>query len=141
MDSQKKDLDKNLKQERESGAIKIQKLDNDVVKIVMTGQTAFETDSATIKPGFTSTMDKLSDVVIRYGKTALSVSGHTDSRGYATAQHRPVAAARAGGGRLFRIEGRQSSAPVGDGQRRNRADREQRYRCGTTAEPACGDFG
>jgi outer membrane protein OmpA-like peptidoglycan-associated protein len=85
MDSQKKDLDKNLKQERDSGAIKVQKLDNDAVKIVMTGQTAFETDSATIKPGFTSTMDKLSDVVIRYGKTALTVTGHTDSRG--TPQH------------------------------------------------------
>jgi outer membrane protein OmpA-like peptidoglycan-associated protein len=85
MDSQKKDLDKNLKQERESGAIKVLKLDNDVVKIVMTGQTAFETDSAQIKPGFQSTMDKLSDVVIRYGKTALTITGHTDSRG--SAQH------------------------------------------------------
>ena len=85
MDSQKKDLDKSLKQERESGAIKVQKLDNDVVKIVMTGQTAFETDSATIKPGFQSTMDKLADVVIRYGKTALTINGYTDSRG--TPQH------------------------------------------------------
>jgi len=47
----------------------VQQLDNDTVKVVMTGQTAFETDSAQIKPGFQSTMDKLSDVVIRYGKT------------------------------------------------------------------------
>jgi len=85
MDSQKKDLDKNLKPERESGAIKVQKLDNDAVRIVMTGQTAFETDSATVKPGFQTTMDKLSDVVIRYGKTALTITGHTDSRG--TPQH------------------------------------------------------
>jgi outer membrane protein OmpA-like peptidoglycan-associated protein len=85
MDSQKKDLDKNLKQERESGAIKVMKLDNSVVKIVMTGQTAFETDSAQIKPGFQSTMDKLADIVIRYGKTALTITGHTDSRG--SAQH------------------------------------------------------
>ena len=85
MDSQKKDLDKNLKPERESGAIKVQKLDNDAVRIVMTGQTAFETDSAAVKPGFQTTMDKLSDVVIRYGKTALTVTGHTDSRG--TPQH------------------------------------------------------
>jgi outer membrane protein OmpA-like peptidoglycan-associated protein len=85
MDSQKKDLDKNLKQERESGAIKVQKLDNDAVRIVMTGQTAFETDSASVKPGFQTTMDKLSDVVIRYGKTALTVTGYTDSRG--TPQH------------------------------------------------------
>jgi outer membrane protein OmpA-like peptidoglycan-associated protein len=85
MDSQKKDLDKNLKRERESGVIKVQKLDNDAVRIVMTGQTAFETDSATVKPGFQTTMDKLSDVVIRYGKTALTITGHTDSRG--TPQH------------------------------------------------------
>ncbi len=81
MDSQKKDLDKNLKKEREAGAIKVQKLDNNAVRIVMTGQTAFETDSATIKPGFQPTMDKLADTVIRYGKTALTITGHTDSRG------------------------------------------------------------
>jgi outer membrane protein OmpA-like peptidoglycan-associated protein len=85
MDSQKKDMDQNNKQEREAGAIKVLKLDNSVVKIVMTGQTAFETDSAQIKPGFQSTMDKLADVVIRYGKTALTITGHTDSRG--SAQH------------------------------------------------------
>ena len=47
----------------------------------MTGQTAFETDSAVIKPGFQSTMDKLADAVIRYGKTSLTVTGYTDSRG------------------------------------------------------------
>jgi outer membrane protein OmpA-like peptidoglycan-associated protein len=81
MDSQKKDLDKNLKQEREAGVIKVEKLDSDVVKIIMTGQTAFETDSAVIKPGFQSTMDKLADAVIRYGKTSLTVTGYTDSRG------------------------------------------------------------
>jgi len=81
MDSQKKDMDKNLKKEREAGAIKVEKLDSDVVKIIMTGQTAFETDSAVIKPGFQSTMDKLADAVIRYGKTSLMVTGYTDSRG------------------------------------------------------------
>ena len=81
MDSQKRDLDKNLKQEREAGVIKVEKLDSDVVKIIMTGQTAFETDSAVIKPGFQSTMDKLADAVIRYDKTSLMVTGYTDSRG------------------------------------------------------------
>ncbi|MEO8627318.1 MAG: OmpA family protein [Betaproteobacteria bacterium] len=85
MDSQKKDLEKSLKQERDSGAVTVTKLDGNVVKIVMTNQTAFAVDSAAIKPGFNSTMDKLSDVVTRYGKTALSVVGHTDSTG--SAQH------------------------------------------------------
>jgi outer membrane protein OmpA-like peptidoglycan-associated protein len=85
MDSQKKDLEKNLAKERQAGAIKVEKLPGDVVKIVMTNQTAFDVDSAVIKPGFQSTMDKLSDVVIRYGKTSLTVVGYTDNTG--SAQH------------------------------------------------------
>jgi outer membrane protein OmpA-like peptidoglycan-associated protein len=47
----------------------------------MTNQTAFETDSYEIKPGFHSTMDKLADVVVRYNKTTLTVVGHTDNVG------------------------------------------------------------
>jgi outer membrane protein OmpA-like peptidoglycan-associated protein len=49
----------------------------------MTNQTAFEVDSAAVKPGFNSTMDKVADVVIRYGKTTLTVVGHTDNTGSA----------------------------------------------------------
>jgi outer membrane protein OmpA-like peptidoglycan-associated protein len=81
MDSQKKDLEKNLKQEIQSGAAKVQKMDNDVVKITMTDQTAFDTGSTVIKPGFHTTMDKVADVVIRYQKTTLTIVGHTDSVG------------------------------------------------------------
>jgi len=85
MDSQKKDLEKNLAKERQAGAIKVEKLSGNVVKIVMTDQTAFDVDSANIKPGFQSTMDKVSDVVIRYGKTSLTIVGYTDNTG--SAQH------------------------------------------------------
>ncbi len=81
MDSQKKDLEKNLSKEIHARAAKVQKLDNNVVKITMTNQTAFDTGSATIKPGFYSTMDKIADVVIRYGKTTLTIVGHTDNVG------------------------------------------------------------
>jgi outer membrane protein OmpA-like peptidoglycan-associated protein len=83
MDSQKKDLEKNLKKEREAGAVSVTRLPGDIVKIVMTNQTAFDYNSSQIKPGFRTTMDKLSDVVIRYGKTALTIVGHTDSKGSA----------------------------------------------------------
>lgn len=81
MDSQKRDLEKNLGKEIQSGQARVEKLPNDVVRITMTSQTAFETDSADIKPGFHSTMDKLADVVVRYGKTTLTVVGHTDNVG------------------------------------------------------------
>src|SRR5216117_780524 len=47
----------------------------------MTSHTAFDTDSVNIKPAFHSTLDKLADVVVRYGKTSLTIVGHTDNVG------------------------------------------------------------
>jgi outer membrane protein OmpA-like peptidoglycan-associated protein len=81
MDKQKQDLDKALAQEIQAGQARIDRMPNDVLRITMTNQTAFDTDSSTIKPGFNSTMDKLADVVVRYGKTTLTVVGHTDNVG------------------------------------------------------------
>jgi outer membrane protein OmpA-like peptidoglycan-associated protein len=81
MDRQKQDLEKNLAAERKSGAVTVEKQAGDVMKITMTSQTAFDTGSAEIKPGFRSTMDRLADVVVRYQKTAITVVGHTDAEG------------------------------------------------------------
>ena len=81
MDDQRRDLEKNLSEEIKLGQARIEKLPNDVVRVTMTNQTAFETNSAQIKPGFHSTMDKLADVVVRYNKTSLTVVGHTDDVG------------------------------------------------------------
>jgi outer membrane protein OmpA-like peptidoglycan-associated protein len=81
MDSQKKDLEKNLAKEISAGQARVEKLSNDVVRITMTNATAFDVNSTLIKPGFNTTMDKLADVVIRYGKTTLTIVGHTDNTG------------------------------------------------------------
>ena len=81
MDSQKKDLEKNLAKEISAGQARVEKLSNDVVRITMTNATAFDVNSTQIKPGFNTTMDKLADVVIRYGKTTLTIVGHTDNTG------------------------------------------------------------
>lgn len=81
MDNQKKDLEKALAKERESGAVDVAKLENNVVRVTMTDQTAFEVDSAEIKPGFQPSMDKIAQIVNRYGKTHLMVVGHTDNTG------------------------------------------------------------
>jgi outer membrane protein OmpA-like peptidoglycan-associated protein len=81
MDGQKRDLEKNLAKEIQAGQAHVEKLPNNVVRITMTSQTAFETNSAEVKPGFNSTMDKLADVVVRYAKTTLTVVGHTDNVG------------------------------------------------------------
>ena len=81
MDSQKRDLEKNLSREIQSGEARVDKMPNDVVRITMTSHTAFDTGSVNIKPAFHSTMDKLADVVVRYGKTTLTIVGHTDNVG------------------------------------------------------------
>ncbi len=81
MDSQKRDLEKNLAKEIQAGQARVETLPNHVVRITMTSQTAFETNSSDIKPGFDSTMDKLADVVVRYAKTTLTIVGHTDNVG------------------------------------------------------------
>ena len=81
MDSQKRDLEKNLAKEIQAGQARIDTLPNHVVRITMTNQTAFETNSSEIKSGFNSTMDKLADVVVRYAKTTLTIVGHTDNVG------------------------------------------------------------
>jgi len=81
MDNQKKDFEKVLAPEQSSGAILIEKLPNDGLRVTMTAQTAFDVNSAQIKPGFTSTMEKIGKIVNKYGKTTLDVIGHTDNTG------------------------------------------------------------
>jgi len=81
MDRQKQDLEKRLKAERDAGAANVEKLPGDVIKVTMTSQTAFDSGSSTIKPGFAPTMDKLASVVTQYGKTTVTVIGHTDAEG------------------------------------------------------------
>src|SRR5690349_8677303 len=50
MDNQRRDLQKFLAPEISSGQARVERLANDVLRITMTNQTAFDTNSATIKP-------------------------------------------------------------------------------------------
>lgn len=85
MDKQRQDLEKVLAAERQAGVIDIDKMANHTLKVTMTSQSAFDVDSATVKPSFFSTIDKMANVMNRYGKTALTIVGHTDNTG--SAQH------------------------------------------------------
>ncbi len=86
MDKQAKDLQLQLKPEMERGEISIDKRASDNALIVnMTSSTGFDTNSAVIKSGFTPTLDKVSRVLNQYGKTTVTVIGHTDSVGSDTA--------------------------------------------------------
>jgi outer membrane protein OmpA-like peptidoglycan-associated protein len=92
MEEQRKDFEKALADEIASGMISVQQLPNNELLVSMTGATTFEVDSDRIQPGFFSTMDKISAIVRKYGKTELLVAGHTDNTG--SAEHNQLLSER-----------------------------------------------
>jgi outer membrane protein OmpA-like peptidoglycan-associated protein len=81
MENQRKDFERALADEIARGDIRVEKLPNDQLLVGMTSATTFDVDSSDIKPGFYSTMDKISGIVNKYGKTRLVIAGYTDNTG------------------------------------------------------------
>ena len=81
MDQQAKDLQKQLAPEISRGEITVQKQSDNSLLVSMTSTTGFDTGSAQLKSGYTPTLDKIANVVNQYGKTMITVVGHTDSVG------------------------------------------------------------
>lgn len=95
MEEQRRDFEKALAAEISSGMISIEQMPNNELLVRMTGATTFEVDSDRIQPGFFSTMDKISAIVRKYGKTELMIAGHTDSTG--SAEHNQLLSERRAG--------------------------------------------
>ncbi len=82
MDKQAQDLLKQLHPEIQRGEVSVEKRASDNALLVsMTSTTGFDTDSSVLKPGYTPTLNKIARVLNQYGKTTVSVIGHTDSVG------------------------------------------------------------
>lgn len=81
MENQRKDFEQALAEEIARGDIRVTKLPDHRLKVSMTNATAFDVDSAQIKPGFYSTMDQIAGIVNKYGKTELLIAGYTDDTG------------------------------------------------------------
>ena len=82
MDKQSKDMELQLQPEIQRGEISIEKRASDNALLVsMTSSTGFDTNSAVLKPGYTATLNKISRVLNQYGKTTVSIIGHTDNVG------------------------------------------------------------
>lgn len=82
MDKQAKDLALQLKPEMDRGEITVDKRASDNALLVsMTSSTGFDSNSAVIKPGYAMTLNKISRVLNQYGKTTVTVTGHTDNVG------------------------------------------------------------
>ncbi len=81
MEEQRRDFEKVLSAEIAAGDIRVEKREDHTLIVGMTSATTFDVDSATIKSGFYSTMDKIAGVVNKYGKTRLVIAGYTDDTG------------------------------------------------------------
>ena len=82
MDKQSKDLELQLQPEIQRGEVSVEKRASDNALLVsMTSSTGFDTNSAVLKPGYTATLNKISRVLNQYGKTTVTVIGHTDNVG------------------------------------------------------------
>ena len=81
MDNQKRDFEKQLASEVAAGAIQVEKDAQHNLRVTMTAQTAFDFNASDIKPGFEPSLDKISEILNRYGKTHLTIVGHTDNVG------------------------------------------------------------
>ena len=76
MDDQKRDLEKNLASEIKLGQARVDKLPNDVVRITMTSQTAFETTRRTSSRASTARWTKWPRSWFAMARPPLRVVGH-----------------------------------------------------------------
>lgn len=82
MDQQAKDLQRQLQPEIQRGEITIERRASDNAMLIsMTSSTGFDNLSSVIKPGYISTLNKIASVLNQYGKTMVTVIGHTDNIG------------------------------------------------------------
>ena len=82
MDKQAKDLERQLQTEIQRGEISVEKRASDNALLVsMTSSTGFDNLSTVLKPGYITTLGKIARVLNQYGKTTVTVIGHTDSLG------------------------------------------------------------
>ena len=81
MDKQQAEFEQQLAEERRSNQIEIERLQNENLKITMNSEVSFDYNSSQLKPAFYNTLDKVADILNRYPRTTIKITGHTDSRG------------------------------------------------------------
>jgi outer membrane protein OmpA-like peptidoglycan-associated protein len=55
--------------------------EGNLLEISLRGDVTFDTDSAVIKPGLYSEIDRIANILNKYPRTVIQVEGHTDSTG------------------------------------------------------------
>ncbi|UCD34022.1 MAG: OmpA family protein [Nitrospiraceae bacterium] len=77
MDNQERDMREALAAS-EAAAVR---REGDLLAISLKGDVTFDTNSAIVKPGLYSEIDRIAEVLVKYPDTVIRVEGHTDSTG------------------------------------------------------------
>jgi len=83
MDKQEQEFKQALADEQRRNQIEIERLQNENLKITMNSEVSFAYNSAKLTPAFHNTLSKVADILTRYPRTTVQITGHTDSRGSA----------------------------------------------------------
>jgi outer membrane protein OmpA-like peptidoglycan-associated protein len=83
MDKQEAALQKQLAQEQAAKQVKLERIDEETLKLNIDSAVTFDFDSSRLQPSFYRSLNKVASVLSQYNKTAVHIIGHTDSTGSA----------------------------------------------------------
>ena len=81
LDRQQQAFDQALAEEQQRYGLEIQRLQDNTLKVAIPSEVSFDFDSASIKPAFYPTLDKVAGLLQQYNQSVVTVVGHTDSVG------------------------------------------------------------
>ncbi len=81
LDEQEAQLRAELAAEQSQRAVEVERVSENLLKLTLNGEVSFDTNSATVKPAFYGTLNKLASVLVNYANSDVLVIGHTDDRG------------------------------------------------------------
>lgn len=84
LDSQEQAFRRQLAQETAAREVEIQRVRNDMLKLIVANDVLFNFDSAVLNPGFRSSLQKIAEVMNTAPGSTIRVIGYTDSTGSET---------------------------------------------------------
>ena len=81
MDNQQAEFESAMQRERDANQLEIERLRDDTLKLTVDSEVSFDFNKADIKPTFRPSLDKLSQLIMKYDRTVVHVVGHTDNIG------------------------------------------------------------
>ncbi len=81
IDDQQAELEEQLRVEQQNREIEISRLADNTLKLNVSSEVSFDVNSASIKPDFRQSLDKVASILVDYPSTAIHITGHTDSSG------------------------------------------------------------